>query len=604
MVIGTDSGKRRRIAGRVACMALASWVLATGLPAFAQQDSSASVQALNAALDALARAPTDVSALLRAGWASLNLDDTQAALGFFRRAEQAAPTNGEAKAGEASALVRLHDPVNAVKQFAAAEAAGAPMAAYAGDRGLALDLVGQNVAAQRYYQQALAQKYDPEIVRRLALSQAISGDQRASDATLLPQLQRQDLSAYRTRAFALAILGKGEDAVSIAEKMLPANLSNRMAPYLRYMPRLTRAQQAAAANLGEFPAASEIGHDDPQIAALSAQNPAPQVAQATPDARLVPSGQPLGRSDRSKNDRREKRRDKKSDRNQGRVSVTYAPLPQPAVPQAAQQQPPSPAVTSALAQPSAELPPVPRQASPQPSAELPAAPQQTAPQPVVVARLEQQPTPTPTPAATSTLQQSPAELAAAPQEAAPQPVLVAALEQQPTAPSTTVVDQVARPALSVATPPPAPARVRAATNPVSLADAFADFSREIAPQGPAPGAVDITKIKPTRAIAKPQAKPVAKPKPPPNPSRVWVQVGTGRDVKALEFTWRKLSKEGGSLLSRHDAYWAKWGRTRRLVTGPYKSEDDAQAAIKALKKKGIGSFAFVSDEGEEVTPLE
>lgn len=601
MVIGTDSGKRRRIAGRVACMALACWALAAGLPALAQQNSSASVQALNSALDALARAPTDVSALLRAGWASLNLDDTQAALGFFRRAEQAAPTNGEAKAGEASALVRLHDPVNAVKQFAAAEAAGAPMAAYAGDRGLALDLVGQNVAAQQYYRQALAQKYDPEIVRRLALSQAISGDQRGSDATLLPLLQQQDLSAYRTRAFALAILGKGEDAVSIAEKMLPANLSNRMAPYLRYMPRLTRAQQAAAANLGEFPAASEIGHDDPQIAALAAQNPAPQVAQATPDARLVPSGQPLGRSDRSKNDRREKRRDRKSDKNQGRVSVTYAPLPQPAV-QPVAQLPPPPAVTAAVVQPSAELPPVPRQAAPQPSAELPAAPQQTAPQPVVVARLEQEPTPTPTPAATSPLQQPPAELPTAPQETVPKPVLVAALEQQPPAPATTGVEQVARPALSVATPAPAP-RVRAATSPVSLADAFADFSREIAPEGPPPGAVDITKIKPARAIAKPQQKPVAKPKPPANPSRIWVQVGTGRDVKALEFTWRKLTKEGGSLLSRHDAYWAKWGRTRRLVTGPYKSEDDAQAAIKALKKKGIGSFEFVSDEGEEVTPL-
>ena len=601
MVIGTDSGKRRRIAGRVACMALASWALAAGLPALAQQDSSASVQALNSALDALARAPTDVSALLRAGWASLNLDDTQAALGFFRRAEQAAPTNGEAKAGEASALVRLHDPVNAVKQFADAEAAGAPMAAYAGDRGLALDLVGQNVAAQQYYRQALAQKYDPEIVRRLALSQAISGDQRGSDATLLPLLQQQDLSAYRTRAFALAILGKGEDAVSIAEKMLPANLSNRMAPYLRYMPRLTRAQQAAAANLGEFPAASEIGHDDPQIAALAAQNPAPQVAQATPDARLVPSGQPLGRSDRSKNDRREKRRDRKSDKNQGRVSVTYAPLPQPAV-QPVAQLPPPPAVTAAVVQPSAELPPVPRQAAPQPSAELPAAPQQTAPQPVLVARLEQQPTPTPTPAATSPLQQPPAELPTAPQETVPKPVLVAALEQQPPAPATTGVEQVARPALSVATPAPAP-RVRAATSPVSLADAFADFSREIAPEGPPPGAVDITKIKPARAIAKPQQKPVAKPKPPANPSRIWVQVGTGRDVKALEFTWRKLTKESGSLLSRRDAYWAKWGRTRRLVTGPYKSEDDAQAAIKALKKKGIGSFEFVSDEGEEVTPL-
>ena len=140
-----------------------------------------------------------------------------------------------------------------------------------------------------------------------ALSQAISGDQRGSEATLLPLLQKQDLISYRTRAFALAILGKGEEAVSIAEKMLPADLSNRMAPYLRYMPRLTRAQQAAAANLGEFPPANEIGRDSPQIAALSAQNATPQVAERDPGSRLVPSGQPLGRND---GDRGKQRREK------------------------------------------------------------------------------------------------------------------------------------------------------------------------------------------------------------------------------------------------------------------------------------------------------
>jgi hypothetical protein len=58
--------------------------------------------------------------------------------------------------------------------------------------------------------------------------------------------------------------------VSIAETMLPERLSSRLAPYLRYMPRLTRAQQAAAANLGTFPRAAEIGRDDPAIAAYAA----------------------------------------------------------------------------------------------------------------------------------------------------------------------------------------------------------------------------------------------------------------------------------------------------------------------------------------------
>jgi Flp pilus assembly protein TadD len=188
---------------------------------------------LNAALRDLSRNPGNVSALLRAGWASLGLDDTQAALGFFRRAASIQPQNGEVKAGLASTSLRQGDPVAAVQLFSEAEASGTPMIRYAGDRGLALDLVGNNSSAQQFYRQALALRSDPEIVRRLALSQAIAGDQSATEATLLPLLQSRDLASYRTRAFALAILGKGEEAVSIAQTMLPPQISNRMAPYLR-----------------------------------------------------------------------------------------------------------------------------------------------------------------------------------------------------------------------------------------------------------------------------------------------------------------------------------------------------------------------------------
>ena len=59
-----------------------------------------------------------------------------------------------------------------------------------------------------------------------------------------------------------------------------------------------------------------------------------------------------------------------------------------------------------------------------------------------------------------------------------------------------------------------------------------------------------------------------------------------------------------ALLARHDGYSARWGATRRLLAGPYKSEDAADDAVKALKKKGFDAFEFTSDEGEEVTPLD
>src|SRR5688500_18247582 len=249
---------------------------------------------LNDALRRLAQDPRSLGARIDAGQASLSLDDLDAADGFFRRAEAVAPGDGRARAGLASVLVRRRQPVEALRLFAEAEQAGEPMRFHAAERGLAYDLIGDNARAQAEYHVFLSLGEDPLVTRRLALSQAIAGDQRASETTLLPLLQRSDLSAYRTRAFALAILGRPDEAVSIAETMLPAPLASRLAPYLRYMPRLTRAQQAAAANLGVFPQAAQIGRDDPALAAF-VPPASPRGPARTADSRLVPAGQPLGR---------------------------------------------------------------------------------------------------------------------------------------------------------------------------------------------------------------------------------------------------------------------------------------------------------------------
>jgi Flp pilus assembly protein TadD len=251
-------------------------------------------QRLNHALRMLAQDPNSLTGLLEAGQASLALDDVEAALGFFRRAEAVFPAHGGVKAGFASVLARQGQPIESLRLFAEAEATGEPMVPHSADRGLAYDLVGDNVRAQQEYRLALALGEDPAVSRRLAISQAIAGNQPASEATLLPMLQRSDLAAFRARAFALAILGKTEEAVSIAETVLPQSISSRLAPYLRYMPRLTPAQQAAAANIGAFPPAAQIGRDDPALAGFSSQSRPPQQAQAA-DARLVPRGEPLGR---------------------------------------------------------------------------------------------------------------------------------------------------------------------------------------------------------------------------------------------------------------------------------------------------------------------
>ncbi|WP_235911422.1 SPOR domain-containing protein [Croceibacterium soli] len=545
------------MAGVAACAVIA--VLAGGLssPAAAQGASRAVVQSippadlanLNGALRDLARNPNDVFALIRAGRAAIGLNDTEAALGYFRRAEAIAPADGRVKAGLASVMVRTGDPLTAVQLFAQAEASGAPMAEYAADRGLAHDLLGENARAQQLYRQALARANDPEVVRRLALSQAIMGDQRGSEASLLPLLQRQDLAAYRTRAFALAILGKSEEAVSIAETMLPDRLSNRMAPYLRYMPRLTRAQQAAAAHLGRFPRASEIGRDNAQIAAYAGAAAPAQAAAGSSDSRLIPTGEPLGAA--------------------------------------------RPAVQSAAAAPPPQRQPV-VVAAAVPQRVAAAAPPPVEAQPQFQLQAQPQPQPQPQPQA--------------------QPVLVASLAAPApaTAPSAPPVEEP-RPSLSVAAPAAEPAEPE-----VSLSEAFAAFT--LVPDAPPPaarGAVDITAIKPPREKPKveeptsekpkaeaPKPKPKAEPpKPPAHPSRFWVQVATGRDLAALAFDWRRIKRTAGDLLAKREPFTADWGKTNRLVTGPYANAAEAQKAVSALKEKGLDSFTFTSAAGEEVVPL-
>ncbi|WP_379547768.1 SPOR domain-containing protein [Qipengyuania sp. DSG2-2] len=279
---------------------LGGLIAVPGAPASAQGRAvvqplpPAATNELNRALRRLASNPRDVDALILAGNASLELDDVDAAIGFFGRAEELSPNNPRVKSGTAAAYVRVRRPVEALRLFAEAERAGVRPTAVAGDKGLAHDLVGNNLDAQFAYRQSLAFEDNSEIRRRMALSYAISGDSEGFESTLLPLLEQRDFAAYRTRAFGLAILGKPDEAVAIADAVMPEEMADRLEPYLRYMRRLTPAQQAAAANLGIFPRASAIGRDDPRIAAARSAGSAPTIAGV--DAGLTPSGQPLGQA--------------------------------------------------------------------------------------------------------------------------------------------------------------------------------------------------------------------------------------------------------------------------------------------------------------------
>ena len=87
-----------------------------------------------------------------------------------------------------------------------------------------------------------------------------------------------------------------------------------------------------------------------------------------------------------------------------------------------------------------------------------------------------------------------------------------------------------------------------------------------------------------------------------NPERNWVQVGTGRSISALGFTWGKLQKQYAGMKGK-SAFTASWGATNRLVIGPFASFAKAKEVEAELKKDGADCFAWQSRAGEEVSGL-
>ena len=567
-------------------------------PVTGQTVATSNSMTLNAALSRLGRNPRDITALIDAGNAALAIGDVDASIGFFSRANQVTPGNPRIKAGLARALVRSGNPFDAIPLFDEAERGGAMDSTVALDRGLAYDLVADNTRAQSYYRLALSAGPNDEANRRLAISLAIAGDKRGSAAVLTPLLVRQDKAAWRARAFALAILGQSEDAVAVVNTTLPKQLASGIAPYLRYMPRLTRSQQAAASNFGQFPRAAEIGQDDPRVTRYATTAPRrPAVAAA--DAGLVPKGEPLGRSAPP--------RDAARTPIEARVAaapVTHVPETRnrrdpriaPPEPQPGRETAPA-ALTSApgLASPLATAPAQVPQAVPVRASAVPVAIAPTpASPPVVIAGavvLPAAPSLSPAPAAAATVS------AGAPLQT-PAGLLAARTFSLPPGPSPTVALPPAATPVPIARSVQAPPALVPARRP-SLSEAFSDLAWPAIDVAPARGAVDIRRIKPAREVAA-NAVP-AKQALPHHPSRIWVQLATGRDKAALSFDWRRMARQGEAALKGKRSFVSAWGQTNRLLTGPFESEAAANAFIAQLRRADLdGAFIWTSPAGQPV----
>jgi Flp pilus assembly protein TadD len=560
-------------------------------------------------LRTLAVAPRSLSALLGAGDSALAIGDPNAALGFYARAEQVDARNGKAKAGLASALVMLERADDALPLFAQAVSLGVPEDEIARDRGLAYDLRGDSRRAQKDYALALKRRPDDETTRRYALSLGISGN-RAEAMTLLdPLLRKQDQSAWRARAFILAMTGDVPGANGIARQVMPANLASTMSPFLARLPQLNAADRAHAVDFGTMPSSGT------NMASVEIGDPFHATGSATgPSSGLIPTGTPLGMQADNAPAAKAAPLSREARRRPGREVLTMGGAQLGASVAPVQAAPAMPKPATVFAAPSAVVQAVPNR----PATRVAAAP------PVVVAPPVVEPV--------SQDDTKPAfEVAARPTVVARRVDPGTRVETRPeTVPIGETKPPVARPVfgpsaeVAMITPPPARATPsfapKTAPKPVAvvpmsrLASILAGLTPEM--ESPSEALPTAAQAKAARRLAQrkaaeaaavaadlkaeKEAKAALLAEERRNPARLWVQVATGSNELGLPTTWSRIRDDNETALKGRSAWSVPFKASNRLLVGPMKSPADARALVNTLAKGGLSANTFSSEVGQEV----
>jgi len=594
--------------------------LAQGTPGEIVQQANPEAERLAEDMKLLAANPKNVTALVSAGRGALAMGDPNGALSFFLRAQDVMPNYGPAKAGIASALVELERPGEALRYFQQAAQGGVPEADFAADRGLAYDLVGDQARAQRDYALALARKPDDEVTRRYALSLGISNQRDQALALLEPLIRKQDRGAWRSRAFILAMTGDEGGAMKIAEQTLPAGMPQRLRPYFDKLEDLNGGERAFAVHYGQLggdaarlaraaaPAAS-----GPVIATVTAQPPAPtQVASVTPRQPTRSERRAAERAVREAARRPGSllsRRVGTSARQPTRTAV--APTPTSTPPARTPVPAPTPTRTAAVT-PAPTPAPTPAQAAPVRVATVTPAPTSARPPTSIAASSAVTPAAT-VPTRVVSSYGPPASAAIPPSTIAPTPISTPAPVQiasvapamaTPTTPAARTdllasiiagidipqSELVARPAASLEEIARVQAEERRAARVVRAREEAA--AKKVADAKTAAEAAAAKKKADAEAAA---AKKAA-------PERHWVQIATGANPAALARDFRKMVAKA-PVLKGQDAWSARFGSTRRMLVGPFKSQSEAVAFMSKAKAAGISGFNWTSPEGAEVEKL-
>jgi len=554
---------------------------------------------LRAAMRRISFNPSDADAMADAGNASLALGDANAALNFFTRANALRPGNSRIVSGLATATVRTENPFEALRLFDQAVRLGASERSIALDRALAFDLLGNFGRAQQDYKLARTASTSDDLIIRQSVSLSLAGQKEAADAMLVPLLQRNSASAWRARAFMLAARGELLESSRVAQGFMDASSALRMEGFFRLMPSLTPAQKAAAIHLGHFPTRQSVGRDSEQVRQIAAA--LPQVPVVSGDNRLIPSGAALGPKSTLARDSKNtpkpdvKRDQKAQDRTEIQVAVANIPEAQ----KLAKTDTSRPSTTTArakieekqtprIASVSNNALPVPETARPLGRAAL--------------TRPASTPTPTPLPA------QAKAIVAAEPQPNVPAITSAAKATAEVSAVDAPPISQAA--AIASQTPETVPA-APVGSRSFDLSAIVKAIDIPESEQRPSQVPVDLKTLKPQAPKATAELVKVAKVDPKiaakakaerDHPARYWVQIATG-NANALGFDYRKLIKTYSALLKGRSPYTSEWGRTDRLLVGPFPDLKAAKKWEGDYKKAGGDAFMWKSQVGEVVNPL-
>ncbi len=591
---------------------------------------------LRDAVRRIAQRPTDSIALTDAGYAAIKLGDYDAAFNFFTKASALQPADARIKAGLGVAQVRRENPFEALSLFDEAIRLGANERSFAMDRALAFDLLGNFERAERDYALAGSMGDSDELTLRRSISLSLSGRKDEADRLLIPMLQRENPEAWRARALMLAARGDSKEASKIALGFLPEREARRMDGYFRNMSRLTVAQQAAAMHFGHFPVGSNIGEDSDPVKTLASATGARPVQQSG-SARLIPVGEPLGTkvatakaekpskvSGKTKQPKKNSNTDLATSSAQLAVdaaskakvtSVSGQNLPTPET-----ARPPVRIALPALAQPkivAVELPATgPAVKVKGPADETEAKIEHV--RPIV----EQSAVKTETKAETQvgrldnfTLSQ---ELAKAESTNLPEqkPVQIEAVaaDKGPIGPGfesveakTEIADIKPVEVAVVETKPAVLTGSETQNVPIEKKESSFDLGALVESievpddeKRPSVAPVDLKKIKTVAAKTEVSTKPSKTATAAP---RFYVQVATGSDATGLGYDYRRMAKKFSAIFANQDGWTAPWGKTRRLLIGPFQDMKAAKKWEADFRKAGGNGFVWQSDKNTEVEKL-